>query len=128
MLKRAMDEFLVRDCSSMRAVEPVKQHPQKMWRLEGERIISHYLNLARKPGPPPFTLPTQILSKVYIQNASLEIIHTKTIEEYGNVCGQSIIPFFTEGYEGFDLNTPDDWILAEELVKRGLVNLPEMNG
>ena len=47
-------------------------------------------------------------------------------DSYNNVCGGKIIPYFTEGYEGFDINDELDWILAEELVKRGLVKLPEM--
>ena len=29
------------------------------------------------------------------------------------------MPFFTEGFEGFDVNTPEDWMLAERFVERG---------
>ena len=36
------------------------------------------------------------------------------------------MPFFTEGYEGFDVNHPYDWQLAEELIKLKQVNLPEI--
>ncbi len=29
-----------------------------------------------------------------------------------------IVPFLTEGYEGFDINAPRDWVLAEQLLRR----------
>ena len=34
--------------------------------------------------------------------------------------------FMTQGYEGFDVNRPYDWALAEELVKTGQAKLPEI--
>jgi hypothetical protein len=34
------------------------------------------------------------------------------------------MPFFTEGYEGLDVNRPYDWELAERLVTRGVAELP----
>jgi CMP-N,N'-diacetyllegionaminic acid synthase len=36
------------------------------------------------------------------------------------------MPFFTEGYEGFDVNHPYDWELAERLVASGEVGLPKV--
>jgi N-acylneuraminate cytidylyltransferase len=36
------------------------------------------------------------------------------------------MPFLTQGYEGFDVNRPYDWGLAEELVKTGQAKLPEI--
>ncbi len=122
MLVRSMIQFLQSDCDSMRAVEPVKQHPYKMWNLRpvGDLRPMHNIDGG------DFALPTQSLPQLYVQNASLEIIWTKTIELFDNVYGDTIMPYFTEGYEGYDINTPEDWILAEELVKRGMVKLPEV--
>ena len=36
------------------------------------------------------------------------------------------MPFFTTGFEGFDVNQPYDWQLAEELVRTGQAALPEV--
>jgi N-acylneuraminate cytidylyltransferase len=36
------------------------------------------------------------------------------------------MPFFTEGYEGFDVNHPFEWQLAEELVRTGQAKLPRI--
>ncbi|OQB31836.1 MAG: hypothetical protein BWY09_02900 [Candidatus Hydrogenedentes bacterium ADurb.Bin179] len=46
--------------------------------------------------------------------------------ERGSISGDVIKPFFTDGYEGFDLNTEDDFILAEALIEGGLATLPEV--
>jgi N-acylneuraminate cytidylyltransferase len=35
-----------------------------------------------------------------------------------------LTPFITEGYEGFDINDPHDWIVAEHLLAEGTVALP----
>lgn len=127
MLIMSMLEFIQGlGFDSMRAIEPVKQHPYKMWsklNLDNEILP---LILGALDEEKEFTKPTQSLPEYYVQNGSLEIIWTKTIEKFDNVCGETIMPYFTEGYEGFDLNTQEDWILAEELVKRGLVKLPDM--
>jgi hypothetical protein len=36
------------------------------------------------------------------------------------------MPFFTENYEGFDVNSEYDWQLAEHLVQKGEANLPNI--
>jgi N-acylneuraminate cytidylyltransferase len=37
------------------------------------------------------------------------------------------MPFFTEGYEGFDVNHPADWRLAEAIVQSGQATLPAVS-
>ena len=34
------------------------------------------------------------------------------------------MPFLTEGYEGFDINGPYDWMVAERLLADGVTTLP----
>jgi hypothetical protein len=36
------------------------------------------------------------------------------------------MPFFTQGYEGFDVNNPYDWDLGEHLVREGRARLPSV--
>lgn len=73
---------------------------------------------------PSYELPTQVLPTVYVQNASLDIALTRNPLVCHNVLGAKIIPFYTHGYEGFDLNTYDDWLLAEKLIEIGAAQLP----
>jgi hypothetical protein len=69
-------------------------------------------------------MPTQSLPAVYVQNASLEMAWTYVVTSFGTISGKKIAPFFTEGYEGFDINDEDDFATAARLVAEGRVTLP----
>lgn len=107
---------------SLRAVERCRQHPGKMWVVNGTRMTPLLPN-----GPTDFpwhSSQTQTLPEVYVQNASLEIAWARVVSEGRTIAGNVLMPFFTEGFEGFDVNTPDDWLLAERYVERGEARLP----
>jgi N-acylneuraminate cytidylyltransferase len=61
-----------------------------------------------------------------VQNASLEIAWTRVVFEGRTIAGYVLTPFLTRGYEGFDVNKPYDWKLAEELVASGEAVLPHV--
>lgn len=109
---------------SLRAVEPVRQHPYKMWEVyeqpSGKLCMMPWQG-DENERPPAHSRPTQTLPKVYVQNASLEIAHVKTVLEQHSISGWRVVPFFTQGWEGFDINTAEDWLFAELLTDRGLV-------
>jgi CMP-N-acetylneuraminic acid synthetase len=107
---------------SLRAVELCTQHPGKMWVVDGERMRP--LLDGAPPGRPWHSTPYQALPPVYIQNASLEIAWTRVVFEQGTIAGEAIVPFLTEGYEGFDINDRHDWVIAEQLVAAGEASLP----
>ena len=97
---------------SLRAIEKCAQHPAKMWVLQGDRMIP--LMKASDPGAPPWhSMPYQALPPIYVQNASLEIAWTRVVFEGRTIAGDVLVPFVTEEYEGFDINGPYDWMLAE---------------
>lgn len=98
----------------MKAIEPVKQHPSKMWRVARSAMMPLL------PGN-NHLLPIQSLDQLYIQNGCLEF---RTF--YYNKHNPIYQPFFTVGQEGFDLNSEDDWILAEALVEKDLIYLTEI--
>ena len=109
---------------SIRAVEPVKQHPGKQWIMRGDTL---YPLLPYGPTDPPWhSSQMKSLPMVYVQNASLEMAHTKTLKETKTISGWRIQGFLTEGFEGFDINDEQDWAVAEMLVERGLATLPEV--
>ena len=108
---------------SLRAVELCAQHPGKMWVIEGRRMRP----LLDQPEPrtqPWHSTPYQALPRVYVQNASLEIAWTRVVLENRTIAGDVLMPFVTEGYEGFDINDPHDWMIAERLLADGAVSLP----
>ena len=61
-----------------------------------------------------------------MQNASLEIAWTRVVLNEYTIAGNVQMPFFTKEYEGFDVNNPYDWNLAEHLVESGQAQLPDL--
>jgi CMP-N,N'-diacetyllegionaminic acid synthase len=122
-IRRAWAQFQsVPGVESLRAVEPCKQHPGKMWVVEGD-LMRPFLDDGGI-NPPWHSTAYQGLPVVHAQNASLEIAWSKVVLEGGTIAGKIITPFITEGYEGFDINKAEDWVLAEALVEKGLAALP----
>lgn len=111
---------------SLRAVELCAQHPGKMWVVERRRMRP----LLEQPEPrtqPWHSTPYQALPRVYVQNASLEIAWTRIVLEKRTIAGDVLVPFITERYEGFDINDPHDWMIAERLLADGVVSLPPVS-
>ena len=103
---------------SLRAIEKCSQHPGKMWVVRGPLmtpILPFFQN-----GTPWHSTPYQDLPEVYVQNASLEIAWTKVVTRDHSIAGEKIMPFISEGYEGFDINITEDWFTAEALIANGV--------
>jgi N-acylneuraminate cytidylyltransferase len=124
-IRRAWARLLAQPgADSLRAVEKCTQHPGKMWVVQGERMVP--LMPAPAGTQPYHSTPYQALPPVYVQNASLELAATRVVFETRTIAGDVIVPFITEGYEGFDINDPTDWMLAERLLSDGAVVLPSV--
>ena len=109
---------------SLRAVEKCQQHPGKMWVVRGNRMTPL---LPLGPADQPWhSSQYQSLPEVYVQNASLEIAWTRVVFEGRSIAGNVLMPFLTRNYEGFDVNNPYDWDLAEHLVRNGQARLPSV--
>jgi N-acylneuraminate cytidylyltransferase len=94
-----------------------------MWRIHGKELVP----LLPQPDPQPWhDSQYAALPETYVQNASLEIAWTRTVEDTATISGPHILPFLTHADEGFDLNTEHDWLLAELMVQRGKPVLPEV--
>ena len=121
MLKKAIFKFeklsgmnYLRTDFSLRAVENCKQHPCKMWSLHGSKIIPVY----GSPSMKLFTQPYDKLPSILVQNASLEMGFTSTVFDRKSHTEETIYPFFTEGIEGFDINTEEDYLMAKILIEK----------
>jgi CMP-N-acetylneuraminic acid synthetase len=78
------------------------------------------------PEQPWHSSQYQSLPEVYVQNASLEIAWTRVVFQERTIAGTVLMPFITDQYEGFDVNNPYDWNLAEHWVSNGDVQLPHV--
>ena len=125
-IQRAWQAFLSAEgVDSLRAVEKCQQHPGKMWVMRGKRMMP--LLPLSPPEQPWHSSQYQSLPEVYVQNASLEIAWTRVVLEERTIAGNVLMPFLTKEYEGFDVNNPYDWNLAEHLVSKGDVQLPAIS-
>jgi CMP-N,N'-diacetyllegionaminic acid synthase len=124
-IRRAWEQFLAFGdrVDSIRAVEKVKQHPGKMWVLEGE-TMRPLLEQPRE-GVPFHSQQYAALPPMYVQNSSLELAWRRVLDGPSpSIAGERQAPFFTEGVEGFSIDYPEDVELAERLVERGDAELP----
>lgn len=126
-IARAWDQLLAlgEGADSIRAVEKCRQHPGKMWVLEGGLMRPL---LPQPPEPPPLhSRQYQALPEVHVQNSSLEIAWTRAVTQEGSISGERVAPFLTDDVEGFSIDYEDDWALAERLVAEGRARLPAID-
>lgn len=110
---------------SLRAVEKCAQHPGKMWVVRGDRM--HPLMPLGPPELPWHSTQYAGLPVVYVQNASLEIAWTKVATEGHTIAGEVLMPFMTEGDEGLDVNTEEDWWYVNHVLDQGRATLPTID-
>lgn len=112
---------------SLRTIE-MRAHSGKMWTMwaknEIQPLIGHPWQREE------YDMPTQELHRmcpIYTQNGCLQIAKTSLLPQ--TITGVNVYGYdMTGDLQGFDINTELDWILAEELVKRGMVKLPQIGG
>jgi CMP-N,N'-diacetyllegionaminic acid synthase len=125
VLQRGLEQLLATpEADSIRAVELVKQHPGKMWVLEGKTmrplLDQSHLDVAWHAGQ------YQALPEIYVQNSALEIAWTRVVSQTGTREGRVLAPFLTVGHEGFNIDDEDDWERARRLLEAGEVSLPDV--
>jgi len=126
VLRRGLEQLLATpEAESIRAVELVKQHPGKMWVLEGRTmrplLEQSQLDVAWHAGQ------YQALPPIYVQNSALEIAWTRVVSQTGTREGKVVAPFLTKDYEGFNIDDEEDWERARRLLDAGEVALPEVD-
>lgn len=123
-IRRALEQLLELGdrADSIRAVELCRQHPAKMWALEGD--LMQPLLPQPEDETPLHSRQYQALPQVYVQNSSLEIAWTRVLTEDRSIAGRRVAPFLTEGAEGFSVDYPADFDVAETLLQRREAVLP----
>jgi CMP-N,N'-diacetyllegionaminic acid synthase len=125
VLQRGLQQLLATpEADSIRAVELVKQHPGKMWVLEGKTmrplLDQSHLDVAWHAGQ------YQALPAIYAQNSALEIAWTRVVSQTGTREGKVVAPYLTQGYEGFNIDDEEDWDRARRLLDAGETTLPDV--
>jgi CMP-N,N'-diacetyllegionaminic acid synthase len=124
-IRRAWAEFRAETgVDSLRAVEKCNQHPGKMWVIRGRRMLP--LLPFGPPDQPWHSSQYPSLPEIYVQNASLEIAWSQVVFEGRTIAGHVVMPFLTRNAEGFDVNIPYDWDLAEHMIKTNPACVPSL--
>ena len=126
VLQRGLEQLLATpEADSIRAVELVKQHPGKMWVLDGRTmrplLDQSHLDVAWHAGQ------YQALPEVYVQNSALEMAWTRVVSQTGTREGRVVAPYLTRGYEGFNIDDEEDWDRARRLLDAGDAELPQVD-
>jgi N-acylneuraminate cytidylyltransferase len=88
-----------------------------MWVIEGDLMRPL---LPQPEGVPYHSRQFASLPEVYVQDSSLEIAWTRVARgEDGSIAGTRVVPWVSEGAEGFSIDYPDDWALAERMIASG---------
>lgn len=125
-IRRAWRQFLDANCHSLRAVEKCHEHPAKMFSISNGYLHNILPFVYGSAGAPGHSSQYPTLPPIYVQNASLELAWTATVEGYGSIAGEVISAFLTVEDEGFDCNTANDFRVAELMVESGEAVLPEV--
>ncbi len=122
-IRRAFEQLVALGdrADSLRAVRLCREHPGKMWVLDGELMNPL---LEQPEGVPLHSRQYKSLPAVHVQDSSIEIAWTATVEEQDSISGERVAPFFTEELEGFSIDYPDDWRQAEEMIAENPAALP----
>jgi len=107
---------------SIRAVEPVRQHPGKMWTMDGDYIVP----LLPQPegSVPPHSRQFQDLPAVYVQDSSLEVSWVHVALSGGGIAGTRVLAWRPPGHEGLSIDYREDWDRLEQLLATGAAVLP----
>ena len=101
------------EADSVRGITLAHQTPFKMWLLEGEDKPIRPLTTV--PGiDEPYNSPRQVLPAAYSHTGLIDTMRPETILKLNSMTGQTILPILFGPAYSSDLDTPDDWRLAEE--------------
>ena len=127
-IRRAFERLveLGDEADSIRAVEPVRQHPAKMWTLAGD--LMEPLQAQPAGETPLHSRQLKSLPLVYAQNSSLELAWSRVLRDpLPTISGSRVAPFLSEGDEGFSIDYPEDLERAERLLASH-TDLPALDG
>ena len=103
-LDKAIKTFIEKDIDTL---IPVVDATHLYWKKEGNKIIPDYKE----------RLNRQWLPKKYKETGAFLITKREFVKENSRF-GENIEIFVLDEYEGLDIDTPLDWLIAETLMKR----------
>ncbi len=101
---------------SVRAVSKAAKHPFKMWKFAGEYIVP-FFGKDITGMDEPYNAPRQMLPDVFQNNGSMNAFWSDTILKKHSMTGEKIAGYAMEDWESVNIDTPIDWMIAENLMQ-----------
>lgn len=100
------------DC--VKSVRAVSEHPFKMYRLSGDRLLPYLDSEERRRRGPD--VPRQSLELLYLSSGVVDVIRREVVES-GSTEGWRVVPYFTDPARYVNLDAPRDFEIAEALIR-----------
>jgi CMP-N-acetylneuraminic acid synthetase len=101
------------DC--VKSIRLVAEHPFKMYRFRGERLVPYLETEERRRRGPD--VPRQSLEPVYLSAGLVDVMRREIIEA-GTTEGASIEPYVIDAARYVNLDSEQDFEIAETLMRR----------
>ena len=111
------------EADSVRTVIAPCQNPFKMWTIQTGGFMKPLIKTKHKEA---YNLPRQTLPKVFWQTGYVDTIRTATILEKHSMTGNRILPLVLNPDDWIDIDTPDDWQKAEDLLLSGKITFKKL--
>jgi len=105
------------DADSVRSIRKCKEHPYKMWKIREDEQGRWLLPLIEDKPKESHTFSYHMLPVVYVQNASFDVVWTSVIWKKDSITGNNILSYVMSEDESTDINTEDDFALAERQIE-----------
>lgn len=108
---------------SVRTVVVPFQNPFKMWTIGEDGLMRPLLETEFKE---PYNMPRQALPDVYWQTGYVDAAWSRTILEKKSMTGEQILPLVIHPGDWVDLDSPEDWQRAEQLMINKDISLDDL--
>lgn len=97
------------------------KHPYKFWTTEDEGpFLKPFLSREFTGFDEPHNLPRQLFPKVYMHTGAMDVVWVKTIQEQKSTSGKNLAYFFMDETSSCNIDSPIDFLTAEQLMKERL--------
>ncbi|MBS3055944.1 MAG: acylneuraminate cytidylyltransferase family protein [Candidatus Aenigmarchaeota archaeon] len=108
-------EYLIKsDSDSVITISNVDYHPWWMRKLEGDKILP-FIKLENEPKR------RQDLPKVYKENGAVFVTKRDVLMNQNSIYGNNVKGIIMDEIRSIDIDTEKDFIIAETILKKGLV-------
>jgi N-acylneuraminate cytidylyltransferase len=111
------------EADSVRTVIIPFQNPFKTWTIQADGFMKPLIKTKHKE---TYNMPRQALPKVYWQTGYVDTIRISTILEKHSMTGNRILPLVLNPGDWIDIDTPDDWQKAENLLLSGKITFSKL--